>query len=123
MLHLCEGFASLEPGDTGTAFMTDEMDALVARTARGAVEFPVPPKKEKWGTMAKFADPDGNIFWVFKMPTAMVRATVSSRAPSPKRTPAKSRVGRGLARRRTRIGREHHQPGAVPPGARDPRSR
>jgi catechol 2,3-dioxygenase-like lactoylglutathione lyase family enzyme len=74
-LHLCEGFAPLEPGDTGIAFVTDEMDTMVARMAKGAVEFPVPPKKEKWGTMAKFADPDGNIFWLLEVPTPLVRAT------------------------------------------------
>jgi len=82
VLHLCEGFAPLEPGDSGIAFVTDEMDALVARMTKGQVQFPVPLKREKWGSMAKFADPDGNIFWLFEMPTAMVRATLKSRAPT-----------------------------------------
>ncbi|MGP8078094.1 MAG: VOC family protein [Thermoplasmata archaeon] len=86
VLHLCEGFAPLEPGDSGIAFVTDTMDATVARMVKGAVKFPVPPKKEAWGTMAKFADPDGNIFWLFEMPTSMVRATLNSRAPTKKRT-------------------------------------
>lgn len=91
VLHLCEGFAPLEPGDTGIAFVTDEMDAVVARMRKGAVRFPVPPKKEEWGSMAKFADPDGNIFWLIEVPTSMVRATLGSRAPSPKRVAARRR--------------------------------
>ena len=36
-----------------------QMDALVARMSKGKVQFPVPPKKQSWGSMAKFADPDG----------------------------------------------------------------
>lgn len=91
ILHLCEGFAPQEPGDTGIAFVTDEMDALVARMTKGAVKFPEPPKKEKWGSMAKFADPDGNVFWLLEVPTSMVRATLSLRAPGPTRRTAKRR--------------------------------
>jgi catechol 2,3-dioxygenase-like lactoylglutathione lyase family enzyme len=90
VLHLCEGFAPLEPGDTGIAFVTDTMDQLVRRMTRGGVPFPVPPTKEKWGTRAKFADPDGNIFWLLEVPTPMVRATLNLRAPSPKRPRAKA---------------------------------
>jgi catechol 2,3-dioxygenase-like lactoylglutathione lyase family enzyme len=86
VLHLCEGFAPLEPGDTGIAFLTDDMDELSARMAKGAVRFPEPPRKETWGRMAKFADPDGNIFWLLEVPRAMVRATLGSRAPLPKRS-------------------------------------
>ena len=92
ILHLCEGVAPLEPGDTGIAFLTDEMNSLVARMTKGAVNFPDPPKKEKWGTMAKFADPDGNIFWLFEAPASMVRATLNSRAPSRERTSSKPRL-------------------------------
>jgi len=96
VLHLCAGFAPLEPGDTGIAFVTDEMDRLVARMTKGAVEFPVPPTRESWGRMAKFADPDGNIFWLLEVPTRMVRAALASRAPL---RPAKT-AGRKRARRR-----------------------
>jgi catechol 2,3-dioxygenase-like lactoylglutathione lyase family enzyme len=92
VLHLCEGFAPLEPGDTGIAFLTDEMDATVARMVKGAVNFSEPPKKQAWGTMAKFADPDGNIFWLLEAPTPMVRATMNSRAPRRKRSSASPRV-------------------------------
>ncbi|HTP54039.1 MAG TPA: VOC family protein [Thermoplasmata archaeon] len=92
VLHLCEGFAPLEPGDTGIAFLTDEMDALVGRMKKGGVKFPVPPNKETWGSMAKFADPDGNVFWLLEAPAAMVRATLRSRAASPKRSDAKPKA-------------------------------
>src|SRR5271170_3466854 len=92
VLHLCEGFAPLEPGDTGIAFLTDEMDSTVARMVKGAVRFPVPAKKEAWGQMAKFADPDGNIFWLFEASPRMVRATQRSRAARPERPSTKSRA-------------------------------
>ncbi|MHB1434668.1 MAG: VOC family protein [Thermoplasmata archaeon] len=82
VLHLCEGFAPPEPGDTGIAFVTDDMASLVARMSKHGVRFPTPPKKEAWGSMAKFEDPDGNIFWLLEAPTAMVRATLKSRAPA-----------------------------------------
>ncbi|MGP8076445.1 MAG: VOC family protein [Thermoplasmata archaeon] len=91
VLHLCEGFVPLEPGNTGIAFVTDEMETLIARMIKGAVAFPEPPKKTTWGSMAKFADPDGNIFWLFEAPPAMVKATLNSRAPRTT-TPARSRA-------------------------------
>jgi catechol 2,3-dioxygenase-like lactoylglutathione lyase family enzyme len=94
VLHLCAGFAPLEPGDTGIAFLTDEMDALVARMNRGGVQFPEPLRKESWGRRAKFADPDGNVFWLLEVPTPMVRATLNSRAPKGKQAPAKRRARR-----------------------------
>jgi catechol 2,3-dioxygenase-like lactoylglutathione lyase family enzyme len=97
VLHLCEGFAPLEPGDTGIAFVTDELDALAARMKERGVRFPVPPAKEAWGSMAKFADPDGNIFWLLGVPTRLVRAALSSRAPS--RRPPKVRTKGRKARR------------------------
>jgi catechol 2,3-dioxygenase-like lactoylglutathione lyase family enzyme len=92
VLHLCEGFAPLEPGDTGIAFVTDQMEALVARMAKGSVRFPEPPTKEGWGRMAKFADPDGNIFWLLEAPTSLLRRALESRAPKQRRTPAKTRA-------------------------------
>jgi catechol 2,3-dioxygenase-like lactoylglutathione lyase family enzyme len=95
VLHLCEGFAPLEPGDTGIAFVTDEMDAVVSRMTQGGVRLPEPPKKEAWGKSTKFADPDGNIFWLIEVPSAIVRATLNSRAPNwrrtSKKTPARTR--------------------------------
>lgn len=99
VLHLCEGFAPLEPGNTGIAFVTDEMDTLVSRMTRGQVHFPEPPKREAWGRMAKFADPDGNVFWLLEVPTAMVRSTLNSRAPRSRPVrPSPRRPGRKRAR-------------------------
>ncbi|GEM_PF-272361 len=92
VLHLCEGFAPLEPGNTGILFITDDLDSLAARLWKGEVEFPEPPHQEKWGKSAKFADPDGNIFWLMEAPGPMVVATLKSRAPTPKRAPAKRRT-------------------------------
>lgn len=97
VLHLCEGFAPLEPGNSGIAFVTDEIDALVARMTKGGVSFPEPLKMEEWGRMAKFADPDGNIFWLLEAPTRMVRETLNSRAPVRKMTATKARERRRKA--------------------------
>lgn len=93
VLHLCEGFAPLEPGDSGIAFVTDELEALTRRMSKGGVKFPTPVRKETWGRMAKFADPDGNVFWLLEVPTAMVRATLNSRAPRSARRPPRRRSG------------------------------
>ena len=92
VLHMCEGFAPIEPGNTGIGFATDSMDALLARMKRGSVQFPEPTQKEAWGRRAKFADPDGNVFWLVEAPTPMVRSILRSRAPAPKRAPAKRRA-------------------------------
>jgi catechol 2,3-dioxygenase-like lactoylglutathione lyase family enzyme len=80
VLHLCEGFAPLEPGDSGIAFVTDDMDPLIARMTAGGVRFPTPLRTEDGGRMAKFSDPDGNVFWLLEAPTAMVRETLQMRA-------------------------------------------
>jgi catechol 2,3-dioxygenase-like lactoylglutathione lyase family enzyme len=94
VLHLCEGYAPLEPGDTGIAFVTDDIDTLAARMRKGKVRFPEPPRSEKWGKRAKFADPDGNVFWLIEVPTAMVRATMALRAPTRKRPATAPRARR-----------------------------
>lgn len=83
ILHLCEGFAPAEPGNTGIAFITDQIGRDVARmTARG-VKFPEPPDPSDGGHFAKFADPDGNVFWLIGVPTKMVRETLRTRAKRP----------------------------------------
>jgi predicted enzyme related to lactoylglutathione lyase len=115
VLHLCEGFAPLEPGDSGIAFVTDAIEPLVARMLEGGVSFPEPLKKEPWGSMAKFADPDGNIFWLLEVTTKMVRETLRSRAHRPVsagRTPARkvraarrSRATRPGGRKRAGVAR------------------
>lgn len=66
VLHLCEGFGAVEPGNSGIAFVTDDIDGVVGRMTSAGVEFPEPLKKESWGSMAKFADPDGNVFWLLE---------------------------------------------------------
>ncbi|MGI0129932.1 MAG: VOC family protein [Thermoplasmata archaeon] len=89
ILHLCEGFEAVDPGNTGIGFVTDEIDRMVHRMTEAGVTFPEPLSREKWGGMAKFADPDGNVFWLLEAPTAMVRATLNSRG------------ARGVSRRRS----------------------
>ena len=104
ILHLCSGFESAEPGNTGIAFMTDEIEAVVARMKLNHVRFVEPLKLESWGGVAKFADPDGNIFWLLGAPTAFVHGELSRRAgatePS-KRTPRKGRTTTRARRRAT----------------------
>jgi catechol 2,3-dioxygenase-like lactoylglutathione lyase family enzyme len=97
VLHLCQGFAPLEPGDTGIAFVTDGIEGLVTRMERGGVRFPEPLHAESWGQSAKFADPDGNVFWLLAVPTAFVRATLGLRAPTapPKRRKKRTTPTRG----------------------------
>jgi len=94
VLHLCEGFAPVESGNSGIAFITDDIDAVVARMKKGGVKFPEPLRKEEWGRMAKFADPDGNVFWLLEAPTSMVRATLRSRAPTKAKTKRRVRTSK-----------------------------
>jgi len=104
VLHLCAGFEPVEPGNTGVAFMTDDIDRLVARMEAAGVQFPEPLRKEAWGSIAKFSDPDGNIYWLLGAPTAFVRTEARRRAPSPRtgtRGPAAKR-SRSRGRRRAR---------------------
>ncbi len=94
VLHLCEGVAPLEPGDTGIAFITDDLDSVVGRMSKHGVHFASPPRRESWGSMAKFEDPDRNIFWLLEAPTSMVRSTLKLRAPAPPRTRRPPRTAR-----------------------------
>jgi len=95
VLHLCQGFAPLEPGDTGIAFVTDELEALSTRLVESGVKFPVPLDRAGGGRTAKFADPDGNIFWLIGVPTAMARATLRSHAPARGRSGSSPKLSRG----------------------------
>lgn len=99
VLHLCEGFAPLEPGDTGIAFVTDEIDKVVTRMKRGKVNFPDPVRAVQWGKVGKFADPDGNVFWLMEAPSAMVAQTKRTGAP---KMPGASRKGKGTGPRKKR---------------------
>jgi catechol 2,3-dioxygenase-like lactoylglutathione lyase family enzyme len=98
LLHLCEGFAPLEPGNTGIAFMTDELEATVQRWTEAGVRFPVPLEPGAAGRMAQFSDPDGNVFWLVGAPTPFLRAALKLKAPTaagrPRSRPAPSRKPR-----------------------------
>lgn len=80
VLHHCEAFAPLEPGDTGIAFVTDEIDKLATRMEKGKMRFTEPVTAEEWGKSGKFSDPDGNIFWLLGAPKKMVSDILKSRA-------------------------------------------
>ncbi len=82
VLHLCEGFGTVEPGNSGIAFVTDEIEAVVKRMRAAGVGFPEPLTRQDWGTFAKFADPDGNIFWLLGAPTSFIRKELGRRAPA-----------------------------------------
>jgi catechol 2,3-dioxygenase-like lactoylglutathione lyase family enzyme len=73
LIHLCEGFEGVEPGNTGIAFVTDEIEKQVRSMEAAGVQFPEPLKIESWGGGAKFADPDGNVFWLIGASTAFIR--------------------------------------------------
>jgi predicted enzyme related to lactoylglutathione lyase len=63
-LHLCEG--ELEPGNTGIGFYTDNVEKVVASLKKKGVAFSQDYTKTEWGEIAKFDDPDGNVFWISK---------------------------------------------------------
>lgn len=103
VLHLCEGFEPVQPGNTGIAFMTDEIEELVRRMKASGVQFPEPLRQEPWGGIAKFADPDGNIYWLLGAPSKFIRTEAVRRAPSiDKSAPraAKGKVPAGSKRQR-----------------------
>lgn len=109
VLHLCQGFAPTETGNTGVAFVTDEIDGLVERMLAGGVKFPEPLTKQSWGAMAKFEDPDGNVFWLLGAPTSFIRTEAARRAPASRSPPSRPRrratSPRPKAHRRTASGR------------------
>lgn len=81
VLHLCEGFERVDPGNTGIAFVTDEIQDWVARMEKNGVKFPQPLARAEWGGHAKFEDPDGNVFWLVEGPRKLIRDTVANVAP------------------------------------------
>lgn len=81
VLHLCQGFAPVEPGNTGIAFITDEIVNLVERLDRAGVKIVQRPSGKGFGDMAQFEDLDGNVFWLVGAPTAFIRAEAARRAP------------------------------------------
>jgi lactoylglutathione lyase len=104
VLHLCEGFGPVEPGNSGVGFVTDELEPLVARMQASGVRFAEPLTKTSWGGFAKFEDPDGNVYWLMGAAAAFVRAEGKRRAPgraAPRRPGGrrKNSSGRPTARR------------------------
>jgi predicted enzyme related to lactoylglutathione lyase len=99
LLHLCEGLEPVEPGNTGIAFMTDDIEGVVRGMERKGVHFPEALKKFDWGGMAKFADPDGNVFWLLGASRQFIRQEITRRAGSrkPSRTTPRPRR-RGASR-------------------------
>jgi catechol 2,3-dioxygenase-like lactoylglutathione lyase family enzyme len=59
MLHLCEG--KLEPGNTGIALYSDDVEKTVADLKSKGVKFDQDYVKADWGGNASFKDPDGNV--------------------------------------------------------------
>ncbi len=121
VLHLCEGIAPVEPGNSGIAFMTDDLEQLVLKMRAAGVEFPEPLQRQSWGASAKFADPDGNIFWLLGAPAAFVRSEAALRAPGT--VPPCSRgaaSGGHRSERRSRPARKRRGAGRALSGGRRP---
>ena len=93
LLHLCEGIAPIEPGNTGIAFMTDHLAERVRAMEAAGVRFTMPFTKSDFGGMAKFVDPDGNEFWLMGAPTEFIEQERARRAPLEK-SPVPSRCSR-----------------------------
>ena len=67
MLHLCgDGFAPLEPGNTGIGFTADDFYKTCDEMKGKGVVFSDGPKEEDGYKMAKFLDMDGNEYWLFE---------------------------------------------------------
>ncbi len=66
VVHLCEKFYPLEPGNSGFAFWTKDVAKDEKALRAKGVEFTEPTTKEDWGTYAMFKDPDGNEFWLME---------------------------------------------------------
>jgi len=98
LIHLCEGIAPVESGNTGIAFMTDRIEEQVRSMEAAGVEFPEPLKMESWGGSAKFADPDGNIFWLLGASTEFVQRESTRRAGTRTRPTKKTRSKRLTSR-------------------------
>jgi len=62
-LHLCPD-SRPEKGNTGYLFSTKDANKEEARLRKNGVKITRPVKKEEWGTIFWFADPDGNEFQV-----------------------------------------------------------
>lgn len=61
-IHLCQG--EVEPGNTGIAIYTDDIQKTVADLTAKGVQFAMGYTKTEWGEMAQLKDPDGNVIWI-----------------------------------------------------------
>jgi predicted enzyme related to lactoylglutathione lyase len=102
LLHLCEGIEPVEAGNTGIAFVTDDLDRLVARLESEGVVFTQPLKRTNWGGSAKFSDPDGNVFWLLGAPTKFIRSETARRAKARRSSPSGTGRSKGAGRTRVR---------------------
>ena len=64
-LHLCAGFAPLEPGNTGIGWTAKGFDKTVRDMKKKGVKFSVEPTDMNGYKYAKFLDLDGNEYWLF----------------------------------------------------------
>ena len=64
-IHLCPD-SKPEKGNTGFMFATKDIEKEVAALKKKGVKITVPVTQESYGTMACFADLDGNEFWLFQ---------------------------------------------------------
>lgn len=65
-IHLCETGGNLEPGNTGIAFYTENIEEEVKRLKEKGVELTQDITDRGWGKFAIFSDPDGNLFWLIE---------------------------------------------------------
>lgn len=66
VLHLCDEFYDLEPGNSGIAFTSKDVAKAQKDLEKKGVRFTQPTSKEDWGTYAMFSDPDGNEYWIIE---------------------------------------------------------
>ncbi len=63
VLHLCNT-RPLEKGNTGIAFLVDDLNKTYEDLSKRGVKFTKKPVDEGWGPYAMLKDPDGNEFWL-----------------------------------------------------------
>ncbi len=64
-IHLCES-KELEPGNTGIAFYSSDVEKEVKKLKEKGVKFTQDVSDRGWGKFAMFSDPDGNVFWLIE---------------------------------------------------------
>lgn len=66
VVHLCGGYTSVEPGNTGIGLTADDFEKTCKDLHAKGVRFSMQPTDEDGYKMAKFLDLDGNEFWLFE---------------------------------------------------------